>query len=220
MSSNERRAPSPNRRGALGLTLAAALGAAGCVDTPSAALPNPDLHAYANEENILAMRGIVDPDRLAALAAAFAIETDPAITFDFDRAELEPAALAALQTQADWLIRHPSVLVAIYGHADLVGSSAYNDRLGLRRAAAAARALVEMGVDDDRLLLVASRGERDPIVPTEERERLNRRVATVVEGYGLGWDRRRFDGKRAEIVYSQYTTDESEVVIPLPTGGG
>ena len=51
---------------------------------------------------------------------------------------IDPAALVALQGQAEWLLANPSALVAIYGHADLVGSNAYNERIGLRRAAALA----------------------------------------------------------------------------------
>ena len=198
MSSNER----AGRGGALA-ALAAALLLAAC-NTPAGGLPNPDQHGYANRENILAMRGIVDPT----------------ITFAFDSDVLEPAALVALQGQAEWLVANPSALVAIYGHADLVGANAYNQRIGLRRAAAAARALTGMGVGEDRLLLVATRGESEPVVPTQDRERLNRRAVTVVEGYGLGWKRRAFDGKRAAVVYSQYTADESEAVIALPSGGG
>lgn len=209
---------SSTERGARAAILIAALGVAACA-APSGGLPNADEHGYANRENILAMRGIVDPERLAILAAQFDATVDPAVTFAFDSAELEPAALAALEGQARWLIENPSTLVAIYGHADLVGPDTYNERLGLRRAAAAARALTDLGVGEDRLLLVATLGERAPLVPTQDRERLNRRAVTVVEGYGLGWDRRGFDGKRAAIVYSDYTTDATEAVIALPTGG-
>ncbi len=214
MSSNERR----GRAGALAAGLIAALGLAAC-ETPAGSLPNPDQHGYANAENILAMRGIVDPERLRLLAVEFAARTDPVVTFAFDSAELEPGALAALEGQAQWLVRNPSALVAIYGHADLVGSSTYNERIGMRRAAAAARALADLGVGEDRILLVATRGEREPVVATQDRERLNRRAVTVVEGYGLGWNRRAFDGKRAELVYSDYTTDDAEALISLPTGG-
>lgn len=210
---------SSNERARRALALVAALLLAAC-NTPAGRLPEADAHGYANRENILAMRGVVDPDRLRLMAAQFAAAAEPAITFAFDSDAIDPAALVALQGQAEWLLANPSALVAIYGHADLVGSNAYNERIGLRRAAAAARALTGMGVGEDRLLLVATRGESEPVVPTQERERLNRRAVTVVEGYGLGWKRRAFDGKRAAIVYSQYTADESEAVIALPSGGG
>ncbi|SFJ03425.1 OmpA family protein [Albimonas pacifica] len=214
MSSNDR----ARRAGAAGAALAAALGLAACAE-PAGRLPNPDQHGYANRENILAMRGVVDPERLRLLAAEFAAQTQPVVTFAFDSDALEPGALVALQGQAEWLLRNPSALVAIYGHADLVGADSYNERIGLRRAAAVARTLVELGVGEQRLLLVATRGEREPVVPTADRERLNRRAQTVVEGYGLGWNARAFDGKRAALIYSDYTTRETEAVISLPTGG-
>lgn len=218
MSCSERRARGlAQGRPVAALAAAAAALALSACDAPAGRLPEADGHGYSNAANLAAMRGEVDPARLAALAAEFQTRTDPVVTFDFDRAELDPSALAALEGQAAWLKAHPSALVAVTGHADLVGGSAYNQGIGLRRAAAAAKALSGMGVASERLLLVASRGEREPAVPTEGRERRNRRVVTTVEGMGSGWDRRLFDGKRAMLVYTDYTADRSETVLAVPT---
>lgn len=71
--------------------------------------------------------------------------------FDFDKATLRPEGIAKLndlaaQTQAINL----EVILAV-GHADRLGSPAYNQRLSERRAAAVREYLISQGVPGDRI---------------------------------------------------------------------
>ena len=177
-------------------------------------------YGKGDANNFAAMTGrAMDPERLAALRAAFQAASPDTITFAFDSTAIEPAAEIALEAQARWLRAHPSTMIAIEGHADLVGSAPYNQRLGLRRARAAAARLVELGVAPGQLALVVSRGETRPVIPVEREERVNRRAVSSVEGWGAGWRGRSFDGKRAYLAYEQYSTKEIEAADVAATAG-
>lgn len=149
--------------------------------------------AYANEN-----------DRLRNLAIDFAAETTDTVNFGFDRATLDGEARRALDGQARWIRDHPEVRFFVIGHTDLVGSEQYNDGLGLRRARAVVAYLVDRGVEADRLEALESRGELEPIVPTETRERRNRRAVTMVAGFARNFVGDGMDGQRAVLIYEGY----------------
>ncbi|MGV6812028.1 MAG: OmpA family protein [Brevirhabdus sp.] len=117
------------------------------------------------------------------LAERFAKEVPSTINFAFDSAVLDAEARAVLRKQATWIRQFPEVRFRVYGHTDLVGSDSYNKRLGLRRARAAVNFLVSQGISRKRLEAVASFGETQPLVFTQDRERRNRRTVTDVSGF-------------------------------------
>lgn len=159
---------------------------------------------------------------LGEAQADFAASTPDTITFAFDRAGLDRAARAALTRQAAWLRANPMARVRITGHTDLVGGEGYNDRLGLRRARAAARYLMRRGVARGRIDFVESRGEREPVVDTEARERRNRRALTEVAGFTHGFVGDGMDGRRALLMYRRYISDTVEkpaAISSTDTGG-
>jgi outer membrane protein OmpA-like peptidoglycan-associated protein len=143
-------------------------------------------------------------ERLRDLSIAFRAAADDTVTFDFDSARLTPAARAALDTQAMWLMANEGVRMSVIGHTDLVGPERYNDRLGLRRARAVVRYLVSKGVGRDRLDAIASAGESEPVVPTDTRERRNRRAVTVVAGLDRVYVGPNLDGEYAAQIYNAY----------------
>ena len=149
-------------------------------------------------------------DYLMEVRAAFAEETPDTINFAFDRANLDRQARRALDRQASWLRANPDVRVRVFGHTDLVGGESYNNRLGLRRARAAARYLQRKGVARGRIDAVESQGESQPLVQTEERERRNRRTVTEVAGFTHGFVGEGMDGRRALLMYRRYQTDTVE----------
>ncbi|MEL6477183.1 MAG: OmpA family protein [Pseudomonadota bacterium] len=166
----------------------------------------------AQEENRFTQIAYKDPsDRLRNLAIDFAAETTDTVTFAFDRAGLDSTARAALKTQATWLKEHPDVRMTIIGHTDLVGSERYNDRLGLRRARAALNYLVRLGIRRSRLDAIASRGESEPVVATEQRERRNRRAVTTVAGFERNFVGTGLDGEVAQRLYNDYQTGDINV---------
>jgi peptidoglycan-associated lipoprotein len=125
------------------------------------------------------------------------------ITFAFNSAVLDEQARAILREQAAFIRHFPEVRFTVYGHTDLVGSQAYNQSLGLRRARAAMNYIISQGVDRHRLQALVSRGEQDPVVATEMEERRNRRTVTEVTGFVQSHPLV-LDGEYARIVYRTY----------------
>ena len=114
------------------------------------------------------------------LARRFNAEVDAMVNFEFDSAILDSLAQATLRQQADWIRQFPEVRFKVFGHTDLVGSAEYNRNLGLRRAQAVVGYLSTQGISRDRLEAVVSFGATQPLIPTPEPERRNRRTVTVV----------------------------------------
>ncbi len=146
------------------------------------------------------------------LAGRFAKEVPTTINFDFDSARLDATARRVLDQQAHWIRQFPEVRFRVFGHTDAVGSNAYNKSLGLRRAQAAVNSLVSRGISRSRLEAVVSYGETQPLIPTPERERRNRRTVTEVSGF-LKRHPSVLDGKYAQIIYREYL----ESAIPATT---
>jgi outer membrane protein OmpA-like peptidoglycan-associated protein len=75
----------------------------------------------------------------------------------------------------------PAPEVIVTGHADRLGTTAYNDALSLRRARQMRDILLGAGVAPEKILVVA-RGEREPLVTTPDNisEPRNRRVEIKV----------------------------------------
>lgn len=149
--------------------------------------------AYANAES-----------RLIALNDQFKAEATDTVNFDFDRANLDAAARAALDTQVAWLKSNPDVRMTVVGHTDAVGSDRYNNRLGLRRARNVVNYLVRKGISRGRLIAAESRGESQLLVQTADRERRNRRTVTMVAGFVRGYVGDGLDGVYSQRVYDTY----------------
>jgi len=152
------------------------------------------------------------------LARRFAADVPSTINFAFNSSQLDAEAQSILRQQADWIRQFPEVRFRVYGHTDLVGSDAYNQRLGLRRAQAAVRYLSTLGISRDRLEAVVSYGETQPLIVTENEERRNRRTVTEVSGFVRSHPSL-LDGKYAEVVYREYITSAVPPTSLEGTGG-
>lgn len=99
------------------------------------------------------------------------------IHFDYDRSDIKPEDLAALDRKVTVLRANPRLELQVEGHCDERGPDEYNLALGERRAAATKRYLVEHGVAETRLTII-SYGEERPVDPghTEEAWARNRRA--------------------------------------------
>ena len=137
------------------------------------------------------------------LGQRFAAEAPSTINFEFDSVVLDAQARAALDQQANWIRQFPEVKFRVYGHTDAVGSTAYNKRLGLRRAQTVVRYLTARGISRSRLEAVVSFGETQPVIATPNRERQNRRTVTEVNGF-IENHPSLLDGKYAQVVYREY----------------
>jgi outer membrane protein OmpA-like peptidoglycan-associated protein len=185
---------------ALALSLAGALALAGC-DREAGSRIDEGGFGNPTMNNFLYHTGQLD--YTAVLSERFAAEVPTTINFAFNSATLDSEARAVLRQQAAFIRHFPEVRFSVYGHTDLVGSRAYNHRLGLRRARAAVDYLVSLGVERSRLEALVSLGETQPIVATEAEERRNRRTVTEVTGFVRN-NPLVLDGRYAQIVYRSY----------------
>lgn len=151
--------------------------------------------------NSLAMMG--EGQATVALGQRFASEVQTTITFAFNRAEIDGEAAAVLDRQANWIRQFPEVRFRVYGHADLVGSNAYNYNLGLRRAKAVVAYLAVRGISSSRLEALVSYGETQPVINTTSPEQRNRRTVTEVSGFTKG-SATLLNGKYAAVIFREY----------------
>lgn len=198
------------QRIATSLLVVAAFGVAGCANQIAGDSPNQGVYGLAAAHNERVQIAYGDPvERLRALNAAFKAAAPDTVTFEFDQSGLDETARRALDQQAGWLKANKSVRVAVIGHTDLVGGEGYNNRLGMQRARAAANYLVAKGISRKRIDVVESRGERDPVIQTEERERRNRRSVTEVVGFDFSFVGTGLDGEYAQRVYDRYQAGQN-----------
>jgi len=99
------------------------------------------------------------------------------VHFDFDKYNLRTEAPKSLDTVLAILQQYPTLIVAVEGHTDSIGTDAYNLRLGQRRAETVRTFLIERGIAPHRLRPY-SYGERKPWRPnnTPYNRFLNRRT--------------------------------------------
>jgi outer membrane protein OmpA-like peptidoglycan-associated protein len=168
-----------------------------------------DEGAFGNPtmNNSLIMMG--DAEVTVALNSRFQAEVPTMINFDFNSSELDAEAQAILRQQAAWIRQFPEVRFRVYGHTDLVGSAAFNQALGLRRAQAAVRFLESQGISRSRLEAVASFGKTRPLVNTTAPNRENRRTVTEVSGPARGTSAP-LDGKYAALIYREYVASATQ----------
>lgn len=164
-----------------------------------------ETHDFGNAtmQNTLTQSG--ERSYVIDLTRRFGADVPNMVNFAFDSATLDGEAQQALLKQADWIRQFPEVRFRVYGHTDLVGSEAYNKRLGLRRAQAVVNFLAQQGISKSRLEAVASFGETQPLVFVQTEERRNRRTVTEVSGF-VEKNPALLNGKYAEVIFREYVT--------------
>lgn len=117
-----------------------------------------------------------------ALSAEEIVILERRVFFAFDRSGLGPAARQAVQEKAEVLRSHPDLSVRLIGHTDRRGPDAYNQRLSERRAEAVRQALVQQGIEANRIE-TEGRGFHEPAAEGTgfEVHRQNRRVELVID---------------------------------------
>ena len=98
------------------------------------------------------------------------------VMFDFDSSILKPGAYAELDRVAKILNSYPQTSIRIEGHTDSTGTEAYNQGLSEKRAVTVKNALIQRGVDPNRITSVGY-GESQPI---SSNNATNRRVNIVI----------------------------------------
>jgi OmpA-OmpF porin, OOP family len=123
-----------------------------------------------------------DIDAVGAIGAALTLSLNASVLFDFNESTLKAASKQSLQEAADQLAAYPQSAIAVEGHTDNVGSSAYNQKLSTARAESVRTFLLA----DSRLaalqITATGFGAERPIAEnaTDEGRQLNRRVEIVL----------------------------------------
>lgn len=103
------------------------------------------------------------------------------VLFDFDKATIKEAYTQKLNRFAEVLKAYPAVKTNLSAHTDSVGSDEYNMKLSQQRADAVKKALVNLGISNERITSVGY-GETKPVATNETAEgrEQNRRVEATV----------------------------------------
>lgn len=118
----------------------------------------------------------------AATAAAVKPNAEYLVFFDWNKADITPAAQRTLQ-DAVKAFGGPAARIHVVGHTDSSGSPDYNQRLSIRRAEAVKRSIVALGVPAGSVT-TEGRGESQLLVQTgpNVREPSNRRAQVLNRG--------------------------------------
>ncbi len=139
--------------------------------------PNPGVANFSNLDSLISSKG-----PLTSKTAPILLPTD--LLFDYNAAELRPAAVGSLQKLAELMQRNPNATFIIEGHTDNFGTPEYNLDLSKARAESVKYWLVaQAGIDPSRIQtrglglsrLLVNGGSID-------QQKLNRRVEIVIKG--------------------------------------
>ncbi len=120
------------------------------------------------------------------------IELAADVLFDFNKADLRPAAREALGRAAAVIREKRRGLVYVDGHTDAIGSDAYNQKLSERRASSVVAFFAGEAGLDPAIFIARGNGARKPVAPNArpdgsddpEGRQKNRRVEIVVSKSG------------------------------------
>jgi OOP family OmpA-OmpF porin len=105
------------------------------------------------------------------------------VLFDFDKAVIKPEGKSKLDDISNKAKGVNLEVVIAIGHADSIGSDAYNQRLSVRRAESVKAYLVSKGIEGNRVY-TEGKGEKQPVADnkTADGRAKNRRVEIEVIG--------------------------------------
>lgn len=133
-------------------------GPAGPPGIPGSAGP-PGPRGVAGAQGPTGTAGVAGPAGPAGSDARWPTVAD--IRFDVDKAAIAGDEDAKIRSIAQYLKAHENVVIRLEGHADPRGSDQYNAKLSHRRVETIRKALVDAGVPEDRIDVVAF-GEQRP----------------------------------------------------------
>lgn len=120
-----------------------------------------DAKARAEAERQARLRDLKIAQKLADEIRNFEAEN---IYFAFDSSDLTDESKSALREKGNWLRANGDYSVNISGNCDERGTAEYNLALGERRAHAAKKFLMSLGISENRLATI-SYGEERPVDP-------------------------------------------------------
>lgn len=145
----------------------------GCACSPEAEAPAAEPVAAAPAEPAPAPAPAPAPETITLSGDAL---------FDFDKSNLRPDAVEALDNIVKKYKGASLQSMSIVGHTDSKGSDAYNQALSERRAASVREYLAAQGLDGSKIS-TSGRGESEPAATndTAEGRQQNRRVSITAQ---------------------------------------
>jgi outer membrane protein OmpA-like peptidoglycan-associated protein len=103
------------------------------------------------------------------------------VLFDTGRAQLKPGAERSIEQLTSFLSEHPERKVQVEGFTDSQGPNEFNMELSQKRADAVAMAIIQRGIDAQRVRALGY-GEEFPVASNKDSgsRQLNRRVEIIV----------------------------------------
>src|ERR671922_2809632 len=122
-----------------------------------------------------------EPEKPKPVAEKVTFAAD--VFFDFDKAVIKPEGKSKLDDISAKLRGINLEVIIAIGHADSIGSDAYNQRLSVRRAESVKAYMVSKGIEPNRVY-TEGKGEKQPVADnkTKEGRAKNRRVEIEVIG--------------------------------------
>jgi OOP family OmpA-OmpF porin len=105
------------------------------------------------------------------------------VLFDFDRAVIKREGMSKLDDLSNKMRGINLEVVIAIGHADSIGSDAYNQRLSVRRAESVKAYLVSKGVEANRVY-TEGKGEKQPVADNKTRDGRAKNRRTEIEVIG------------------------------------
>ncbi len=146
-----------NKRLSTALSVIVLLAFAGCASTPEP-VPPPPAPAPAPR----AEPAPPPPPAPAPAPKPEKVTTASTVNFDFDRYVIRPDARSKLDDLVGKLRAVNLEVIIAVGHADRIGSDAYNMKLSVRRADSVKAYLVSKGIAAGRIY-TEGKGERQPV---------------------------------------------------------
>ncbi len=148
-----------NKRLSTALSAIVLLAFAGCAATPEPAPEPPPAPAPAPPQ---ALPKPPPPAPAAPAPKPEKVTTASTVNFDFDRYVIRPDARSKLDDLVGKLRDVNLEVVIAVGHADRIGSDAYNMKLSVRRADSVKAYLVSKGIAASRIY-TEGKGKRQPV---------------------------------------------------------
>lgn len=157
----------------------AAAAASATTPTPSSAAPSAQAAAPSAVTPAPAAAPAPTPTPAVATKVTYAADT----FFDFDKSVLKPEGKAKLDDLVSKVKGINLEVIIAVGHADSVGTDAYNQKLSVRRSETVKAYLVSKGIEKNRVY-TEGKGEKQPVADnkTAEGRAKNRRVEIEVVG--------------------------------------
>jgi outer membrane protein OmpA-like peptidoglycan-associated protein len=109
---------------------------------------------------------------------------DLTICFEFDnfKFETDQQTDSSIAEFDKWLDKYPDYMLSVTGHTDFVGTSEYNQALGLERAQVVSKYLESKGIPADKMI-IASMGKEQPVAKNifSEGRAKNRRTEITIK---------------------------------------